>query len=1386
MTNSFLQCQHPEECKNCKLGLQEDTNVVHSVLPAHAKAFFIGEAPGAEENQQGIPFVGQAGQLLNQSLEIVGINRNDIAISNVVSCRPPNNKAPSKKEMEACGEFLDKEIKLLNPSIIVALGSTPLKLLLPTAGGITNCRGKFFIHPEYNCYVYPTWHPAYILRNIFEKNTFIRDLQVVSDFLQGKPVAPEQRKKQYFHVRNRIQLDWLVEHLHKQPLWASDTETTSLDPLEAEVFMFIFSWRSDTAVTVDTRDFISKEDYDYLLSKMKEVYENNSKKIFQNGGFDIQCLFKYDIYVNNYFADTLLMHHLLDENTRTHGLEILAAEFTEMGGYDAPLQEYKEKHKIDNYKDFPRDMIEEYGAKDGEVTWRSFESMYPEIQAQKLDWLLHNVTIPAQKVLAVTEYKGVSIDLPYLKSTQKKYEEKMESVYNEVRNVKQVRDYELYKKDKLVNDLRSHWSNSKTLSKKFPEFIDYLKSRQEKRPDIIEFSLNINSPDHLKELLVERMGMPILRYTDKGGISVNDDVLTEYAKTNKFCEKIQKYRTLAHLKGTFLDGIEERISKIDGKIHTDFLLHGTATGRISSRNPNLNNIPRTGTAIDIKDIFCADKKDETPNNWGDWVMEADLGQAEFRFWIQYSQDPQALYDLRMGIDIHKLMAAAGKGRVIPHGSITWEQYQSLISDVTKAERQDAKLVVFGIMYGRGARSVAEQLGISVEQAQTIIDQFFKRYKQAKQWIINTQNFARQTGYVTNFFNRRRRLPDIGSSEDSYRAEAERQAINCLTKGTRILTTKGIIPIENIQSGDIVYNLTSTTSVINTAKSKPKQVVEVTFQNGYVFKCSEDHSFFILDNNGIHIKEVAVKDLLLTDYVVSTTHRKDYESYIYQPILFEYPYKTTENGARYWINDYPLPSVFSEQLAELCGILIGDGCMVNTQNSFDISIGHHVPEFVERCKYLLNSLFNYSAKEKLDKCFLPETGKFYTNYKIEVCSSKIKKYLEFIGIKGTYKTKRIPDIVFQSPLKVKWAFIKGLIDTDGGYSDEIVFGCYNEDLAQDFLQLLLGMGIKSKKGRHKTKKHIHSLVTIIDKKEFLEHITSSIHYKQESINRLKEKFLTQRHPGFSERAPYPILKVYQELINNIGPEIKVRNMREDIKNGEVSLRNLRKYVDKLNLKKYKTLNLDYLKIKSITYTSDVEEMYDIQVASKDQLFLGVGIAIHNSPIQGGASDLVLYTAGRIFKTIWKEGLKSRLILTVYDSLIFNIPDEELERVSKLVYYEMSHPPFSSINVPITAEVKIGTHWGSLKEVDLDKEEWPVIYNKLLSHEHNPDLQWKNYWKWDVFTHYESGCAMAYRANSKKYEDINDGCVEVVGQNLSLEDAKKKAKELEEKDLVFTWH
>jgi DNA polymerase I len=276
------------------------------------------------------------------------------------------------------------------------------------------------------------------------------------------------------------------------------------------------------------------------------------------------------------------------------------------------------------------------------------------------------------------------------------------------------------------------------------------------------------------------MKLPILKYTDnkkrknksaEKNPSTDAEVLEQYAKLNGFCAHISKQRTLLHLKSTFLDGFLKQVGD-DQRIHTSYLLFGTVTGRPSSKSPNLNNIPKTSTASDIKDLYLADE--------GKWLMELDGKAMEFRVWASMSGDPRMIRDIELGLDIHKAMAGVSYfGRSLPDkGDITPEQFAALVEGVTKEQRETAKTeVVFGPIYGRGIEAIAKALGCSKQEAGRIQNELFKRYRVGASYLGSLKAMCRRDGYVQSLFGRRRRLPNIISVDMGLRSDAERQATN---------------------------------------------------------------------------------------------------------------------------------------------------------------------------------------------------------------------------------------------------------------------------------------------------------------------------------------------------------------------------------------------------------------------------------------------------------------------------------------------------------------------------------------------------------------------------------------------------------------------------------
>lgn len=776
-----IESQHPDKCTSCKL-CETRNLVVHSVLIPNSRVLFVAEAPGADEDKTGKPLVGRQGEIFNEILYDAGLNRSDVSIANTVSCRPPENRKPERTEIESCFQYLDAEIRLLKPEIIVLLGGTSIRKFLPGVTGVASVRGNWFVSEEYDCKILPTYHPAATFHDPTVRSKMLSDFRKVAEMLTGGRGA-NLISVSHHVVSNQKQFDWLIENLHKQELWAFDTETTGYNFLTNEIFMMSFSWKMYTAVLLDLRKLdeigITKE---YMWSKLKEVFANQSKKIMQNGKFDIKFLMRLGITVKNFYADTMFMHYLLDENSK-HDLGTLAWQYSDRGGYEIRLETYvlqnKKAGEDFDYATIPDDLLYPYALMDADVTLRAFHRMLPEIEKQQLTFTLFHIMMPVQRMLIMTEYHGVIVDRPYLDSLLVKYNKEIDEQMGRALTDPTVVKYIEEKSEEMLVSLQERYEKSRVFPKRYPTFDKFVKSREEKDR---RFIFNPKSTKQMRELLFERMKLKPFKFTKKGkdfteNPSADAESLEHYAKKNSFCAYLARARKLIHLRDLFLIGVRDLIG-VDGRLHTSYLLTGTKTGRISSRGPNLNNIPRTMTASDIKDMFIAEP--------GHWLVEIDGKAMEFRVWASMSRDERMIRDIHLGLDIHKAMAGvAYYGRSLPvSGDISKEQFDALTKDVTKEQRQSAKTeVVFGPMYGRGPDAIAAALGITKTEAKRVQNELFKRYKKAKAFLSHTVDVCKKDKYVKGLFGRRRHLPEIDSRESGKRAEAERQGPNSVVQGT---------------------------------------------------------------------------------------------------------------------------------------------------------------------------------------------------------------------------------------------------------------------------------------------------------------------------------------------------------------------------------------------------------------------------------------------------------------------------------------------------------------------------------------------------------------------------------------------------------------------------
>ncbi len=512
----------------------------------------------------------------------------------------------------------------------------------------------------------------------------------------------------------------LLAQLAEQTEFAFDTETTSLDPLQCELVGFSISWKSGTGYYIVAN----------LVEEFKEVLENpNIQKVGHNIKFDIKVLQATSkIYVAGKMYDTMLASYVLNPGTRGHGLDTLA--LVEFGYQMMPYEELVGKgKKVVLITEVPLDKLAFYAAEDADYTWRLYEEMRPRVVEAKLDTVLQ-MELDIIPVLVDMETAGITVNVKYLKTMS-----------------------EVLKKD-------IHALEKKIYKQAGAEF-------------------NIASPLQLKEILFEK-----LKITSEGikktktGISTAASELEKMRGLHPIIDLISDYREVTKLQSTYVEALPRLVNPVTKRIHTNYNQTIAATGRLSSTDPNLQNIPiRTELGRKIRKAFVAPK--------GKVLLSLDYSQVELRIVAHMVNDKKFIEAFKAGADIHARTAAEIQG--VDE------------SKVTKEMRRAAKSVNFGILYGMGTYGLARDAGMSYEEAKKYLEVYFKNHPAIKDYIESTKEMVRKTGYAESLFGRKRFLPDINSGMPVVRAAAERAAINMPVQGT----AADLMKMAMLQVADII-------------------------------------------------------------------------------------------------------------------------------------------------------------------------------------------------------------------------------------------------------------------------------------------------------------------------------------------------------------------------------------------------------------------------------------------------------------------------------------------------------------------------------------------------------------------------------------------------------
>lgn len=505
----------------------------------------------------------------------------------------------------------------------------------------------------------------------------------------------------------------LAALLSKQRSFCFDTETTGTDANTADLVGLSFAIEPGKAWYVPACP--DRAECLRLLAYFKPVFEDEAiEKIGQNTKYDILLLARYGVAVRGPLFDTMLAHYLIDPDTR-HGMDVLAENY--LGYTPISITELigPRGKKQGNMQDVDLETIKEYAAEDADITLQLKAIFEPLLEQAEATELARNVEFPLVHVLAEMEQCGVNIDVPVLRQFSETLERDSSAIEKTIYEKAGVR-------------------------------------------------FNIASPKQLGEVLFEKLQLdPKAKKTKTGQYKTGEDVLLALAPKSDIVKDILEFRQLQKLKSTYVDALPQLINPVTGRVHTSYNQAVAATGRLSSTNPNLQNIPiRTERGREVRKAFIPRDDDHV-------ILSADYSQIELRLVAHMSGDEGMLDAFAKGLDVHRATAA--------------KVYGMPLEAVTSEQRRNAKAVNFGIIYGQSAFGLSQNLGIPRTEAAQIIEQYFAQYPGIKRYMNDTINFAKENGYVETLLKRRRYLRDINSANQTVRGFAERNAINAPIQGS---------------------------------------------------------------------------------------------------------------------------------------------------------------------------------------------------------------------------------------------------------------------------------------------------------------------------------------------------------------------------------------------------------------------------------------------------------------------------------------------------------------------------------------------------------------------------------------------------------------------------
>ncbi len=676
---SLTERKHPmAECENCTL---KDEPYAPTVGPSEARIVIVGEKPGHKEARSGEPFTGPSGQLLDGVLQHHGIDRKNTLVTNVCLCRTPENRPPSKAEIKCCAERLKADLS--KAETIIALGNTAATSVMGHSTKITQLRvgppKRSELYP--NATIIPTFHPAACLRASDNFPSLVADIgKIAGGSTVGFKVPAYAVYPSVSGARSA-----LTELLQRFNTFTVDIETAYDKDASYEPSFLIdplcigIGYAPNKAIVLPANVLSDWKVCDLLRSLLSD-----KRVICHNGKYDLAWLMRIAPNARLYF-DTMLASYALDERAGVHGLKYLAVEILGAPRYDQELEGKK-------WTEIAPDVLYKYNAYDCAATFQLYEYYTKQMDAEGVR-PVHDFLVSASNELMHMERQGVAIDVEFLEQLEEKFHRELQE----------------------AEALLRPWVANPRSPKQVMEALTTLgykvgSTNKDTMIELVSKELGIPTNTHYDDLMDELPGMP-------------------HTAKSEFLWRMLSHRKESKLYGTYIKGTRKRL--YGGRLYPTFLLHGTTTGRLSCRNPNVQNIPRGSS---IRNLFV-------PSD-GNVFVQGDYAQAELRTIATLARDTYLQGVFSQGRDIHGEVAASFYG-----------------SNFTKEQRVKAKMVVFGLSYDMSAYGLAWRMGISEKEAERFLDTFFSVIPDVALWRkdVERQIFEEQEDLISPFIGNHRRF-----------------------------------------------------------------------------------------------------------------------------------------------------------------------------------------------------------------------------------------------------------------------------------------------------------------------------------------------------------------------------------------------------------------------------------------------------------------------------------------------------------------------------------------------------------------------------------------------------------------------------------------------------